>query len=59
MKYNELYKILKENGWSLFREGKKHAIYEREGKTIAIPRHPSKEVPKGTLIAILKQTGIK
>lgn len=59
MKYNELYKLLKKNGWKLHREGKKHSIYERNGKTVAIPRHQSKEIPKGTLIAILKQTGIK
>jgi predicted RNA binding protein YcfA (HicA-like mRNA interferase family) len=59
MKYSELYRLLKDNGWNLLREGKKHSIYEQNGKTVAIPRHQSKEIPKGTLIAILKQTGIK
>lgn len=59
MRYNELYRILKENGWTPLREGKKHTIYEREGRTVSVPRHPSKEVPKGTLLMILKQAGLK
>ena len=59
MKYNEFYRLLKDNGWSLQREGKKHAIYEKDGKTIVVPRHPSKEIPKGTQVALLKQAGIK
>jgi predicted RNA binding protein YcfA (HicA-like mRNA interferase family) len=59
MKYNEFYRLLKENGWSLQREGKKHSIYKKEGKCIVVPRHQSKEIPKGTQIALLKQIGIK
>jgi mRNA interferase HicA len=61
MKYNELLRLLNENGWTILRQSGGHIIMihqEKKGKII-IPFHTAKEVKKGLLISILKQTGIK
>lgn len=60
MKFSELYKLLEENGWEL-KKGKKHYKYVHPDYATPVPvgRHPSKEVPKGTLEKILKDTGLK
>jgi mRNA interferase HicA len=61
MKYNELFKLLYTNGWVVTRQSGSHCIMhhpEKNGKII-IPFHSGKEVKKGLLISILKQTGIK
>lgn len=33
----ELQKQLKRNGWSLLRQGTKHAVFEKNGRTMLIP----------------------
>lgn len=60
MKYSELYRKLEKSGWHRVRT-KKHHIYKHKVKegTIAIGKHQSEEVPKGTLNSILKQSGLK
>lgn len=35
---SEIHKQLKKHGWTLFRMGTKHTIYEKDGKTMLIPR---------------------
>lgn len=61
MKYSELFRILKKNGWITIRRSGSHSIMENpEMKNkIVIPNHAGKEVKKGLLQAIIKQTGIK
>lgn len=60
MKFNELYKLLESDGWTI-KSGKKHHKYVHPEKKGFIPvgRHPSKEVPDGTLCKILKDAGLK
>jgi predicted RNA binding protein YcfA (HicA-like mRNA interferase family) len=61
MKYNELLRLLIENGWIIIRQSGGHIImanYEKKGKII-LPFHSGKEVKKGLLKNLLKQTGIK
>ena len=61
VKYNELYRVLKRNGWYKIRQRGSHIIMqhrEKEGK-LSIPYHAGKEVKKGLLRYILKQAGIK
>ena len=60
MKFSEFYKILEKNGWKRS-EGKKHAIYTHPGVDYFIPvgRHPSKEIPIGTLNKMMKDAGLK
>jgi mRNA interferase HicA len=59
MRYSELEKILFKNGWTK-KSKTKHDWFSKPGcKSFPVPRHPSKEVPNGTLNAILKQAGLK
>lgn len=61
MKYAELLKVLKQDGWELHRNGARHDLYRHPTKQgqIPIPRHQSKEVKDGTLAKILKDAGLK
>ena len=61
MKISELLKILKKDGWYLYRNGGRHDIYRHPTKPnqLTIPRHGSKEVAKGTEQRILKDAGLK
>ncbi|GIM52049.1 addiction module toxin, HicA family protein [Capnocytophaga cynodegmi] len=61
MKVSEMLRLLKEDGWFLYREGKKHSLYKHETKTdtVILPRHPATELKKGTEQSILKQAGLK
>lgn len=34
----ELLKQLKRNGWTFVKHGTNHSVYEKEGKTLLIPR---------------------
>jgi len=56
----ELVKILKKNGWSLDRITGSHYIMVKEGKrAVPVPVHGKKDLHKGLVAAILKQTTIK
>ncbi len=61
MKYNELFRLLKKDGWIQIRQNGSHVILEHPIKPIqlTVPYHASKEVKKGLLTAILKQADIK
>jgi len=61
MKVKELLKLLEEDGWALSRTRGSHRQYKHPTKsgTVTIAGKPSADVPKGTLNAILKQSGIK
>jgi predicted RNA binding protein YcfA (HicA-like mRNA interferase family) len=61
MKYNELFRLLKKNGWIEIRQKGSHVILEHPIKQeqLTVPYHASKEVKKGLLTAILKQADIK
>jgi len=61
MKYSELKRILKQNDCYKHGEGANHEIWFSpiNNRTFPIGRHKSEDVPKGTLNAILKQSGIK
>ncbi|XRE42378.1 hypothetical protein ACIVBQ_000582 [Tenacibaculum discolor] len=61
MKVSEVLKLLKKDGWYLHKHGSRHDLYRHETKSgqIPIPRHPAKEMAKGTLLSILKDAGLK
>jgi predicted RNA binding protein YcfA (HicA-like mRNA interferase family) len=61
MKVKELLKILEKDGWYLDRTRGSHRQYRHPNKpgTTTVSGNPSVEVPKGTLNAILKQSGLK
>ena len=61
MKYNELFRILEEDGWFEVRQKGSHVIMQHrvKSKQLTVPFHAGKEVKKGLLIAIFKQADIK
>ena len=60
MKFSEFYRLLEQHGWTI-KKGKRHHKYVHPDFDNFIPvgRHPSKEVPKGTLEKMLKEAGLK
>ncbi|MGE4287906.1 MAG: type II toxin-antitoxin system HicA family toxin [Salinivirgaceae bacterium] len=61
IKYNDLFKLLKNNGWVVVRQKGSHVIMQHPEKDLqlTVPYHAGKEVKKGLLKAILKQADIK
>ena len=61
MKYNDLFKLLKKDGWITVRQKGSHVIMQHPKKPeqLTVPNHNGKEVKKGLLRAILKQAGVK
>ena len=61
VKYNELFRILKKDGWRVVRQKGSHVIMQHPKKAgrLAVPFHGGKEVKHGTLKTILKLAGIK
>ncbi len=55
-----LIKIVEKNGFYFKRSKGSHQIYynANTNKTIVIPMHGKKDLPKGTFFGILKQAGI-
>lgn len=61
MKVSELIRILKKNHCKLLRHGNSHDIWISQitGKRFIVPRHPSQEIPTGTLKKIKEDAGIQ
>jgi predicted RNA binding protein YcfA (HicA-like mRNA interferase family) len=61
MKVKELLKMLEEGGWALSRTRGSHRQFKHPTKPglVTVAGKPSADVPKGTLNAILKQSGLK
>ena len=55
----ELVKRLKDAGWKETSiRGSQHK-FEKDGRTVIVPVHGNRDVPTGTLHAILKQAGLE
>lgn len=61
VKYNDLFKLLKKDGWIKLRQKGSHVIMQHptNPKQLTVPFHSGKEVKKGLLKTILKQAEIK
>ena len=61
IKYSELFRILKKDGWIEIRQKGSHVImmHPTKNEQLTVPYHSGKEVKKGMLTAILKQANIK
>jgi mRNA interferase HicA len=57
VKRRDLIKYLKENGFSLLREGKKHSIYTNRERTIPVKRH--RMLDRITANQLCKQAGLE
>ncbi len=60
MKYSEFYKLIEGAGWTIS-GGSNHYKYVHPDFDYFIPvgRHPSKEIPRGTLEKMMKDAGLK
>ena len=58
MTANELKRLLKSKGCT-FQEGTNHTLVYFGVNSAPMPRHPSKEIKKGTLQGILTELGLK
>lgn len=61
MKFNELIRLLEENGFRLLKQKGSVRYYSRPGwaRLIRVDHHGAKEIPTGTCHAILKAAGIE
>ena len=61
MKFSELVRLLKKNGFRIIKEKGSIRYYRKSGhdRLIRVDYHGSKEVPTGTCKSILKAAGIK
>lgn len=57
---SKLIKLLRQHGFVFIRQSGSHAIFknDQESKKVVVPIH-SRDIPKGTLHAILKDAGVK
>ncbi len=61
VKFSELVRLLEKHGFRLVKQKGSIRYYSKAGwlKTIRVDYHGTKEVPKGTCHAVLKDAGIK
>ena len=61
MKFSEVVRLLEQNGFKIIKEKGSVRYYSKPGwnNLIRIDYHGSKEVPKGTCHAVLKDAGIR
>lgn len=60
MKYSELHRLLRANGWVLdVSRGKgSHRVYKKDGVSYVVPFHGTKEIGNDFAMRILKEMGI-
>lgn len=61
MKYDEVLRFLKKDGWYAHEQKGSHLQLKHPTKSgkVTLPVHKGKDIPPGTLNAILKQAGLK
>lgn len=61
MKFRDLEKMLKKDGWVLVRQSGSHKQYHHPVKsgTVTVAGKPNLDIPRGTLNNILKQAKLK
>ncbi|WP_396956754.1 type II toxin-antitoxin system HicA family toxin [Nitrosomonas sp.] len=59
MDAKEIIKKLEAEGWRLCRVNDSHHIMHKDGISVSVPVHGSKDLKIGTVLSIGKQTGVK
>jgi len=54
----EIISALERNGFIFKSQKGSHCKYEKDGNFVIIP-HPRKEIPTGTFMSIIRQSGLK
>jgi predicted RNA binding protein YcfA (HicA-like mRNA interferase family) len=55
---SQLRRALKRDGWEEVRQRGSHVRLEKEDKSLTIPDHGGRIIPRGTLGAVLKAAGL-
>lgn len=58
MKSSEFHKLVRANGWIAIRQTGSHVVYEKDGKSVVVPFHGSKEMNKGLEVKLRKVMGL-
>ncbi|PJH76419.1 MAG: addiction module toxin, HicA family [Anaerolineae bacterium CG_4_9_14_0_8_um_filter_58_9] len=61
LNYREVIERLRKIGFRFYRQGKgSHELWVRDedGRVVPVPRHEGKAIRKGTLRAIIRETGL-
>lgn len=58
LKGDEIARILIKIGFQPDRKRGSHLILKKQNKIVVVPIHEGRDIPKGTLLSILKQSGI-
>lgn len=61
LRYHEVVERLEKLGFRFYRQGKgSHELWVRDqdGRVIPVPRHAGKGIRKGTLRAMIRETGV-
>jgi predicted RNA binding protein YcfA (HicA-like mRNA interferase family) len=59
MNGKQVIKELMQNGWSLVRVNGSHHMLQKDGQTVPVPVHGSRDLGAGLIRRIEKQTGVK
>lgn len=59
MIYRELEKILRSLGYKDIRQKGSHVTWSNGNNKVTVPKHGSRDIPKGTLLSIFKKIGYK
>lgn len=60
MKYDAFHKLVRDNGWTKFRQmGTSHIIYRKGSRMYPVPYHKGKELGAGLEHKIRKEMGLK
>jgi len=59
VKYSELHRKVKKNGWKHVKSEGSHYIYEKDGRRYPVPFHGSREIGDGLRKKIVKEMGLK
>jgi predicted RNA binding protein YcfA (HicA-like mRNA interferase family) len=59
MKYSELHRLIRQNGWKIISQKGSHVKYAKGDETYTVPYHGGKEVPLGTECGTRKDMNLK
>lgn len=59
MKVRDLVRLLESSGWRLKTTKGSYRQFRNKGLVVTVPGHPGKDIPMGTLKAILRSAGLE
>ena len=59
MSGRDVVKRLQREGWAVDRQRGSHVMLEKDGRTVAVPVHGNRDLGKGLIADLERQTGVK